>query len=168
MTTTPEPDWLAKHRSKEAQRNALPPPDASEKPKVGNPNWYRGMKSPNGSGRPRGIVDRRARATQAMLEKAQNIVDVMVAQALEGDTAAAALVLSRVLPTLRSQAEKVQFEFDAKGSLVEQVQAVLQAVADGHVPPDVAQQIIGTIGSLSGIKMVEQLEERLNRLEGKA
>lgn len=59
-------------------------PDASEKPKVGNPNWYKGMPSPHKAGRPRGIVDRRARATQAMLDKAQNIVDVMVEQALAG------------------------------------------------------------------------------------
>jgi hypothetical protein len=92
---------------------------------------------------------------------------VVIDAALAGDIQAAGLVLARIAPVLKAQAEKVQFEFNAEGSLVDQVRQVLQGVADGAVPPDVAHQIIGTIGSLSGIKMVEQLEARLDRLEGK-
>lgn len=159
MTTPETPDWLQKHRSKQT------PPD---KPKRGNPKWEPGMPSPNPAGRPKGVVDKRARLMHALASKADDVLHVVIDAALEGDIQAAGLVLARIVPVLKAQAERVTFEFDAKGSLVEQVQAVLQAVADGHVPPDVAHQIIGTIGSLSGIKMVEQLEERLNRLEGKA
>lgn len=160
MTTTPEtPDWLRNHQSKQT------PP---EKPKVGNPKWYKGMPSPHKAGRPKGLVDRRAKLTQMLASNADDVLRVVIDAALAGDIQAAGLVLARIAPVLKAQAERVRFEFNAEGSLVDQVRQVLQGVADGHVPPDVAQQIIGTIGSLSGIKMVEQLEERLNRLEGKA
>lgn len=160
MTSLDEPDWLKAHRSK-ASDTAAPKP-------VGNPNWKKGMASPWPKGRPRGLVDRRMKLTQMLASKADDVMRVVIDAALAGDIQAAGLVLARIAPVLKAQAEKVQFEFNAEGSLVDQVRQVLQGVADGHVPPDVAQQIIGTIGSLSGIKMVEQLEERLNRLEGKA
>lgn len=158
MTTLETPDWLRNHQSKQTH---------PEKPKVGNPNWRKGMPSPNKAGRPKGIVDRRARVTQALLDDAHAIVRVVIDKALQGDAQCAALVLARVTPALRAQAERVQFQFDANGSLTEQVRQVLQAVANGEVAPDMGKQIIDSISALSGVKLVEELEARLDRMEGK-
>ncbi|MBK1671956.1 hypothetical protein CKO35_01325 [Ectothiorhodospira shaposhnikovii] len=91
----------------------------------------------------------------------------MIDQALEGDSHAASLILARVMPALRAQAEKVEFDFDAKATATEQAEAVLQAIADGLVSPDVGKQIIEAIGSLSSIRQIDELEERLSALEGK-
>jgi len=133
----------------------------------GHPKWQKGMKSPNPAGRPKGISDKRAKLAERMLNDAGGIVDKMIAQALEGDAQAATLILSRVMPALRAQAEKVEFCFDASASVTEQAEAVLQAIADGRVAPDVGKQILEGISTLYGIKQIAELEGRLAALEGK-
>lgn len=66
-----------------------------------------------------------------MMDDAHAIVKVMVEKALDGGSSAAGLILARVAPALKAQAERVQFDFDAKAPLACQVEQVLQAVAAG-------------------------------------
>lgn len=152
-TASTEPDW---------KQNWQPDPDA---PKTGNPNWQKGMKSPNPSGRPRGIVDKRQKVTQAMLNDAHEIASVVVAKAKEGDLHAASLVLSRVLPTLSAQSEKVQFDLDPSAPLATQVEQVLAAMADGELSTENAERIIKAIGALGAVRQMDELEQRLAALE---
>jgi hypothetical protein len=155
MTDVVQPEWLQGYTP-----NTEPP--------KGNPQWTKGMKSPNPAGRPRGVSDRRAKLANRMLDDAQGIIDKMIAQALEGDPQCAHIILSRVMPALRAQSEKVEFDFDASSSVTEQAEAVLQAIADGKVAPDVGKQILEGISTLYGIKQVAELEARLQALEEKA
>ena len=104
---------------------------------------------------------------QRMFNDADSIVDAMVEKALRGDTGAAGLILSRVLPALRSQSEKVSFAFDATAPVARQVEQVLAAVAAGAVAPDVGKQIIEAVGALSAIRATEELEARLAALEAR-
>lgn len=152
-STTQKPEWM---------QNWKPDPDA---PKAGNPAWQRGMKSPNPHGRPPGLKDRRTRVTERLLDEAQKIADVVIEKAKEGDMQAAALILGRTTPTLKAQAEKVNFEFDATAPMTQQVQSVLQGIANGEVSPDIGKQIIESIASLAGIKQMDELEQRLAALE---
>lgn len=152
MTEIVQPEWLQGYQ-----------PDAS--PPKGNPQWQKGMKSPNPAGRPKGIVDRRTKMTQAILEDVTAILRVVKENALNGDTAAAALLLSKVMPSLRSQAERVEFDYDATAPISKQVESVLDAVAKGLVAPDVAKSIVETIGTLSQIRATEDLEARIAALE---
>lgn len=122
------------------------------------------MRSPNPAGRPPGSTPQ-TRLMQRMLEDAEGIVDAIVAKALEGDSASASLILSRVLPALRAQSEKVTFAFDATAPVTRQVEMVLAAIASGVVAPDVGRQIIEAIGALSAIRATEELEARLAALE---
>lgn len=153
MTTNTEPDW---------KKTWQPDPDA---PKTGNPNWKKGV-SGNPKGRPKGKVDRRYKVTKMLEDDAHKVVRVVIDAALEGDVHAASLVLSRIAPAMKAQADKVNFEFDATASMTEQVQAVLQGIADGDVPPDTGKQIIESIAALAGIKQIDELEQRLAALEG--
>lgn len=155
MTDIVQPEWMKGYK-----------PDTE--PPRGSPKWQKGMKSPNPSGRPKGISDKRAKLVQRMLDDAGGIVDKMIAQAMEGDPQAATLILSRVMPALRAQAEKVEFEFNAKASVTEQAESVLQAIAEGKVAPDVGKQILEAISTLYGIKQIAELESRLAALEGRA
>lgn len=139
-----------------------------QQPAIGNKNWVKGMPSPNPSGRPRGITDRKAKLAQRMLADADGIVSVLIAQALEGDTGAASLILSRVLPALRNQTEKVQFPFDPGAQIPRQIEAVLAAVAAGAVAPDVGQVIIQSVKALADVRAVEELEARIITLEAKS
>ena len=129
--------------------------------------WERGGPSPNPSGRPKGIVDKRTRVSQALLDDAPAVARVVVDAALEGDMQAASLVLSRIAPVLRGQMEKVAFEFDATAPVTRQVEQVLAAVARGQVAPDVGKQIIDAVQALSTIRATEELEARLAALEQK-
>lgn len=151
MTEIVKPEWLKDYK-----------PEAP----TGSQSWKKGMASPNPKGRPRGIVDKRTRVTQALMDDAPAIARVIIDAALAGDVQAAGLVLSRVAPVLKAQAERVQFEFDPKVSVTEQAEAVLTAIASGEVSPDMGKQIIDAISALYGIKQIAELEERLAALEG--
>ena len=133
----------------------------------GNPNWHKGMKSPWPAGRPSGSTPR-TKLTQRMLEDADGIVDAIVAKALEGDTGAAGLIMSRIIPALKAQSEKVQFDFDPSQSVSRQIEQVLAAIASGAVSADVAKQIIDAVGTLSACRVVEELEMRIITLEERA
>jgi hypothetical protein len=50
---------------------------------------------------------------------------VVINAARDGDIQDASLVLARIAPTLKAQADKVSFEFDATAPMSEQVQTVL-------------------------------------------
>lgn len=145
-----------------------PAPPVEKTPGVpGNPAWKPGCASPNKGGRPPGVPDKRLLATQAMLDEMRNIVAVLVGKALEGDTNAASIVLSKVMPSLKAQSMPVQFDFDAGASISEQVAQVLDAIAAGAVAPDVGRLIIESIRALADVRAFEELEQRLVLLEAK-
>jgi len=148
-----QPAWLVNHQNQPAKR------------KAGNPQWQPGCPSPNPSGRPRGIPDKRLLATQQMLEEMRNIVAVLVGKALEGDTGAAAIVLSKTLPSLKAQAEKVNFNLNTEAAASEQVAQVLDAIAAGAVAPDVGRLVIESVKALAEVRATEDLEARIVALE---
>jgi len=138
---------------------------ASQK-RRGNPNWKKGV-SGNSKGRPKGLVDQRMKVTKLLMDDAEEVVRVVIESALNGDVHSASLVLSRVAPVLKSQAENVSFEFDSKASISAQVEQVLQAIADGEVSPDTGRCIIGAISDLAGVRQIDAVDQRLAALEGK-
>lgn len=136
-----------------------PPPDDPR------PWQFKPGVSGNPKGRPAGRPDRRLLATEQMLDEMRNIVAVLVGRALEGDTNAASIVLAKVMPSIKAQAEKVNFAFDASAPISEQVAQVLDAVAAGAVAPDVGRLIIDSIKSLSDVRATEELSARIEALE---
>ena len=147
-----QPDWMLGH---------VPAQPA------GNPNWKRGGSSPNPKGRPPG-PSKQQMLMNRMLEEGAEVLDAVLENAKTGDPACASLVLNRILPTLRSQSQTVQFELDPALPIARQVEQVLAAVAAGQVSPDIGQQITSIIGTLSNVRATEELEQRIAELEGKA
>lgn len=133
---------------------------------AGNPNWVKGMKSPNPAGRPPGLSPQ-SKLVQRMLENADGILDAVIAKAIEGDSASASLILARIVPALKSQAQTVTFAFDHTAPASEQAEAILAAIASGAVSPDVGRQILEAVNALSSIRATEQLEARIAALEEK-
>ncbi len=158
MDTVVQPPWGSDWKP-------APPPPAQPVRGAGNPAWTPGCPSPNPHGRPAGVPDKRLLATQAALEEMRAIMMMLVTRALEGDTNAASIVLSKVLPSVKAQAEKVNFAFDASLPISEQVAQVLDAIAAGAVAPDVGRLIIDSIKSLSDIRATEELSARIEALE---
>ncbi len=159
MSAPHPPPWLDKKAPSTASDEAV-------SRQSGNPGWYRGMKSPNPAGRPKGSTAQ-TKLLRRMLDDADGVVDAVVAKALEGDIGAASLILSRLVPALKAQSEKVQFNFDASAPVSEQVEAVLGAISDGAIASDVGKQIIEAIGTLAQVRATEGLEARIVALEEK-
>ncbi|MDE9450807.1 hypothetical protein J3R80_10055 [Aliiroseovarius sp. Z3] len=129
-------------------------------------HWTPGMKSPNPKGRPPGPSKQQA-LLRRMLDEGEEVLDAVLAKAKEGDPASAGLVLSRILPVLKAQGEKVTFDLDPSLPLAAQVEQVLAAIASGQIAPDVGRQIIEAIGTLGNVRALEDLESRLAILEAK-
>lgn len=130
--------------------------------------WAPGMPSPNPSGRPKGIVDRRQKLQNAFADDAVAIVKVVISKALEGDMQAASIALARIAPPIKAQVERVQFELSSDVPLSEQARQILAAVAEGKVDAETGRVLIGCIQSVAGIRAVEDLEQRIVTLEEKA
>lgn len=134
--------------------------------KAGNPRWKKGV-SGNPAGRPKGIVDRRARLNKILAGKAEDVLNVVIAAALGGDVHSANIILSRVVSTLRPQDERVEFDFDASAPMSSQIEQVLKAMAQGEISPDAAKQITESIGVLDAIRQAESLGAKLAVLEAR-
>lgn len=144
-----------------------PPPEPKPTPgPPGNPKWVKGMKSPNPAGRPPGSTAQTI-LLKRMLENADGIVDMLISRAMEGDTNSASLILSRIMPSIKAQSQRVAFDFDHTAPVSQQVEQVLAAIADASVPADIGRQIIDAISSLSSIRANEELEARITALEEK-
>lgn len=147
MTQTDQPEWM---------QGFVPQPA----------KWVKGMPSPNPAGRPAGVTPM-ALMLKQMMEEGSEVVAVQIAKAKTGDTGAAQLILSRILPSLRNQMQTVQFPFDASAPITTQIEAVLAAVAAGEVAPDVGQQIIAAINMLSQARVTEELAAEVAALKAK-
>lgn len=123
----------------------------------GNPNWKRGGKSPNESGRPRGIVDKRMRLNKALMDNADGLLAVATAKAFEGDPHMLNLLLSRVMPALRPQNDdRVQFQFDASRPVADQIAQVAQAVANGELSIEQGKQFAEILQRIATVRALNQ------------
>lgn len=118
--------------------------------------------SANPKGRPRG----QSKATGLRKELADalpGILQMLVQAASAGDVAAIRLILERVMPTMRPIDATVTVNMT--GTLSEQGQAVLSAIATGKVTPSQGGQLIAALGVQARIVEAVDLDERLTRLE---
>jgi hypothetical protein len=123
---------------------------------------YKPGQSGNPKGRPPGAT---SKLHKALKEQAGDILQAMVKNALEGDTAAQKALLDKVLPNMKSVAPDVSLNIGADKSLVQKAEAILEAVASGQVAPDVGAVLVQSIGTLAKVAEVTELEERLESLE---
>ena len=132
------------------------------------PQRWKPGQSGNPAGKKRGTLNKRTLAAQAIVDDAGAILDVVIARAKAGDMTAAALIVNRLIPTLRPRAERVHFTLDTRASLTEQGEQVLQAMADGELDPDTSKMILDSIGAFAGLKQIDELGARIESLERRA
>lgn len=126
---------------------------------------WRAGQSGNPGGRPRFDSATRAKLYNAAPEVADRVIDL----AKKGDLAAARLVLERVAPALRATQQEVDLpELRADGELLEQGRAVLAAIAEGRIAPDVGAGLLAAVGQLGALKTISELEQRILELEAAA
>ena len=92
----------------------------------------------------------------------------MIAQAIDGDMQAAALVLARGVPTLKATQEPVELITAAEFQQMtteQRAEAILAAAVSGRVAPDVAQQLIASLTAVAGVTEWAELVARVEELE---
>lgn len=120
--------------------------------------------SGNPAGRPKGARDKKNIVAAEFAKEGSAIARVVIEKAKEGDMGAAALVLQRLSPPLRPQAEKVTFDFDPSIPLAEQGTAIVAAVARGEIDPDTGKMLLDMVAAHLGLRDVETVLDELKRL----
>jgi hypothetical protein len=139
----------------------------TEKTEIERPWLFQKGQSGNPKGRPIGARHKVTLAIEAMLdEKAENLVNVAMEKALEGDVVALRLCLDRICPPRKDR--PISFEMPK----IEKVEdsskltaGLLAAVAAGDVTPDEAAVVAGLIEKHVRIREASNFEARLKALE---
>ena len=128
------------------------------------PGWKKGQ-SGNPAGRPKGSGDV-AKVRAAIAAQVPALLAKLMAQALEGDTSAARLLLERAIAPLKA-AEQPQAVSLKGETLTDQGRAVLASVAAGELAPGQGAALLGAIGTLARVAEVDELAARVAALEQK-
>lgn len=120
--------------------------------------------SGNPKGRPPGVGEV-AKLRASIAGHVPKIITRLVTAAIGGDTQAARLLLERVLPPVKSTEAAVQLALPPDGSLTEQGRSVLAAVSLGDLAPGQGAQLMAAIGSLARVAEIDELTERITKLE---
>ncbi len=118
--------------------------------------------SGNPKGRPKGLISHR-RLREAILEEIPEIIDSMIRLAKSGDTTAAKILLDRVIAPMRSGDTFVNMPLE--GSLTQDARNVLQAIGSSQITAGQGQALLGGIASLARIVEIDELLERVEKLE---
>ena len=127
------------------------------------PGRWKPGESGNPAGRKPGTGEV-AKIRAAIGERVPELLDKLMAQALEGDTSAARLLLERAVAPLKA-AEQPQALTLPDGTLTEQGRAVLASVASGELAPGQGAALLGAIGTLARVSEIDELTARITALE---
>jgi hypothetical protein len=126
---------------------------------------YKPGQSGNPSGRPKGSG--KSAKLRALLEPhAPELVQKAMELALEGDTTALRLCLERLVPPLKGRDETIKVQgLQGCSSLVEQGQALIDAMAGGVATPREVATMMQAVAAQAKIIEIEELEKRVAMLE---
>lgn len=139
-------------------------PDDTDRDNKGQ--WVPGA-SGNPNGRPPGVRNRRNVVAAEFEKEGSAVARVVIDKALEGDMAAASLVLTRISPPMRARPPTVEFDLDPSLTIEEQGQQILLAMSRGQVDPDTARMLLDCLCAYAGLRDVTLLLEELRKLYAK-
>jgi hypothetical protein len=84
---------------------------------------------------------------------------------MAGDTAAAGLLINRLVPALKPAAEPIRLDLP-DGTLSDQAGAVVQAIAGGSIAPGDGKLVLDALSAAAALGQVAELEARIAALEG--
>ena len=125
--------------------------------------------SGNPEGRPKGARNKATVAAETLLDdESETITRRCIDLALEGDSTALRLCLSRILPVRRERTIALDLP-DLEGShdSLRAIGAVLKAVGEGQISPAEGQAVASLLETHRRAFEVETLENRLDALEAR-
>ena len=124
--------------------------------------WKPGQ-SGNPKGRPAGTGEV-GKLRAAIAKRVPDLLDAMLAKALDGDVGAARLLLERAIAPLKAMEPTLALTLP-DGTLTDQGRAVLRSVANGVLAPSQGAALLGAIGTLARVTEIDELETRIAALE---
>ena len=121
-------------------------------------------KSGNPGGRPKGIPNPSTRLRHAIEKDIPEIIKAMVDAAMGGDVSAASLLLSRVLPPLRPEAQTATLP-ETGTTLADRADAIASAAMAGELPTSTAADLMSVLQGQARIKEIDDIEQRLRAIE---
>lgn len=120
--------------------------------------------SGNPAGRPKGVLNPATHLRKQIAEFIPAIITRMAEAARNGDTAAASLLLSRVIPPARPESQTATVE-NAGGTLAERAEAIATATLSGEIPTSTASDLMNVLQGMARIKEIDELDKRLTAIE---
>ena len=118
--------------------------------------------SGNPAGRPQGRTPG-AKLRKAIEAKADDILQSVIDAAVNGDMAACKMLLDRITPTLKPQAQAIILP--VKETLSELGNEIIKATMGGEIPPDIGSQLITALSNQGKLVDFQEMVERLARIE---
>lgn len=120
--------------------------------------------SGNPAGRAKGIPNPQARLRKAIEQHLPDILSAMVEQAKAGDTAAARLLVDKVLPSMKPVDQSVALPL-AGVDLGADGRAILSATGNADITPEQAGRLLAGLGALARVIETDELLKRIEKLE---
>jgi hypothetical protein len=134
---------------------------------------FQSGQSGNPSGRPKGIIDKRAKLREKLESHADEIIDTLITRAKVGDSGALKLCVERLIPRIKSD-EGIVFELpdgrlDGGVNMLQIAQDLTQAVALGRLTFEEAFKFSNFINCQRRLIQTaeEQIRDELEREERK-
>ncbi len=103
-------------------------------------------------GKQHGTKTRAGKLREKILLGLEDVVDRLQEQALQGDVAAAKLLLDRGLPVLRPESAPIVLNIEPNASLADIAKVVVNEMFSGNLPPNVAAELASAIMNIQTLK----------------
>lgn len=121
---------------------------------------------PGQSGNPAGRKPGAELLRQLLDPHREDLVRKAVAMALAGDATCMRLLLDRLAPPSRAEAQKVIIEGLSEAStLTDKANVIVNAMGRGDLAPDIAAMLVQAITNVGKVVEVDELERRVAALE---
>ena len=120
--------------------------------------------SGNPKGRPKGVIDKRQKLRIALEERAEELLDVVINRAMQGDAQMQRILLGRLIPPAKPESLAQTCNLP-DGNFTEQAKAIVKATSQGEINSSVASELLSAITSSIKIKESEELEQRIQQIE---
>ena len=124
--------------------------------------------SGNLNGRPLGVPNKRNQLAKLLEAQAEQLINKVVDQALQGESGAMRLCIERLIPRVKDEAINFALpnvELNQVASLLQIGSSVIQAVSNGEITPDTGQKIMGIVDGQRKNIEISELSVRLTTIE---
>ncbi len=112
---------------------------------------------------PRGL-GQAGRLREAIAGRLDAVIEVVVEKAMQGDMAAAGLLLARAIPPLRPSDAACKVSM-GRGSLTDQSRRIAAQMAAGKVPMNQGADMIATLSTIAKMKSIDELVATVDAME---